>query len=121
MSGSIPIEDVMAGRVDLGDVADPDRRPADPVTPGEVLLEEFMRPLGLSARSLAAALGVPANRVTAILNGQRTITADTALRLARYFGTSPQLWMNLQANFDLNVATKTAGPEIERLVQPRAA
>ena len=118
---SIPIEDVLAGRVDLSDVTDPGRRPTTPVTPGEILREEFMRPLGLSARSLAAALGVPANRVTAILHGQRAITADTALRLARYFGTSPQLWMNLQANFDLNVASRTAGPEIERLVQPRAA
>lgn len=118
---NIPIDDVMAGRVNLDEVADPSRRSAPAVTPGEILLEEFMRPLGLSARFLAAALGVPANRVTAILNGHRAITADTALRLARYFGTSPQLWMNLQANFDLNVATRTAGPEIERLVRPRAA
>jgi addiction module HigA family antidote len=75
-----------------------------PLTPGEVLLEEFMRPLGLTARSLAAELGVPGNRISAIINGSRGITAETALRLARRFETSAELWMNLQTAHDLAVA-----------------
>ncbi|MDE2007384.1 MAG: HigA family addiction module antidote protein [Rhodospirillales bacterium] len=76
------------------------------VTPGEVLAEEFMRPMRLSARALAAAIGVPANRITGILHGTRAITADTALRLARRFGTSAEFWMNLQTAHDLEVAAR---------------
>lgn len=72
--------------------------------PGEVLAEEFMEPFGLSARGLAAALGVPPNRVTEIVNGKRSVTADTAIRLGRYFGTSNQFWLNLQQAKDLSVA-----------------
>jgi addiction module HigA family antidote len=75
-----------------------------PLTPGEVLLEEFMRPLGLTARGLAAELGVPGNRISSIINGSRGITAETALLLARRFGTSAELWMNLQTAHDLAVA-----------------
>jgi addiction module HigA family antidote len=75
-----------------------------PLTPGEVLLEEFMRPLGLTARVLAAELGVPSNRVSSIVNGTRPITAELALLLARRFGTSAELWMNLQTAHDLAVA-----------------
>jgi addiction module HigA family antidote len=77
-----------------------------PLTPGEVLLEEFMRPLGLTARALAAELGVPGNRVSSIVNGTRAITAETALLLARRFGTSAELWMNLQTAHDLAVARR---------------
>jgi antitoxin HigA-1 len=77
-----------------------------PLTPGEVLLEEFMRPLGLTARSLAAELRVPGNRISAIVNGSRGITAETALLLGRRFGTSAELWMNLQTAHDLAVARK---------------
>jgi addiction module HigA family antidote len=69
--------------------------------PGDLLHREFLTPLGLSGRQLAAALGVPQNRITDLLRGKRRITADTAHRLARYFDTTPQFWMNLQANFDL--------------------
>ena len=72
--------------------------------PGEILLAEFMEPLSLSARGLAAALNVPPNRITAIVNGDRSVTADTALRLGRYFGTSGQFWLNLQQARDLSVA-----------------
>lgn len=72
--------------------------------PGEVLAEEFMEPFALSARALAAALGVPPNRVTAIVNGDRSVTADTAIRLGRYFGTTSQFWLNLQQARDLSVA-----------------
>lgn len=91
-----------------------------PIPPGEILLEEFMKPLGLSANVLAAALKVPANRISAIVRGNRSITADTALRLARYFGTSPDFWMNLQSRYDLEVAKKEL-PRIERDVRPSAA
>ena len=78
-----------------------------PLTPGEVLLEEFMRPLGLTARALAAELGVPGNRISSIINGSRSITAQTALLLAHRFGTSAELWMNLQTAHDLSVARES--------------
>lgn len=106
--------------IDFSDVAESlDLMP--PVTPGEILREEFMAPLGLSANALAKALHVPPNRITAILNGTRSITADTALRLARYFHTTPQSWLNLQKNYELEVAKRTVGQVIETEVQPRAA
>ena len=89
-----------------------------PVHPGEILGEE-LEELGLSANALAKALDVPTNRVTAILKGQRGITADTALRLSRYFGTTPQLWQNLQKAFELRVAEIESGKQIEKRVQPR--
>ncbi len=91
-----------------------------PVHPGEILQDE-LKELGLSANAFAKALGVPTNRITTILKGQRGISADTALRLSRYFGTSPKFWMNLQQSYDLKVAQEKNGPEIERVVQPRAA
>ena len=89
-----------------------------PVHPGEILREE-MEVLGLSANALAKALDVPTNRVTAVLKGQRGITADTALRLSRYFGTTPQLWQNLQKAFELRVAEIELGQQIKERVQPR--
>ena len=89
-----------------------------PVHPGEILAEE-LRELGLSANALAKALDVPTNRVTAILNGERGITADTALRLSRYFGTTPHLWQNLQKAFELRLAEIESGKRIEERVQPR--
>ncbi len=89
-----------------------------PVHPGEILGEE-LEELGLSANALAKALDVPTNRVTAILKGQRGITADTALRLSRYFGTTPQLWQNIQKSYELRVAEIESGTHIEARVQPR--
>ena len=89
-----------------------------PVHPGEILREE-LDALGLSANALAKALGVPVNRVTTILNGQRGITADTALRLARYFGTTPNLWLNLQKTWELRRAEIEKGREIAERVSPR--
>ena len=89
-----------------------------PVHPGEVLGEELQE-LGLSANALANALGVPTNRITAILNGQRGMSADTALRLSRYFGTTPQFWLNLQQAFELRVAEIESGEDISASVQPR--
>lgn len=106
--------------IDFSDVAEgTDLIP--PVTPGEILREDFMQPLGLSANALAKALHVPPNRVTAILNGTRSITADSALRLARYFNTTPQSWLNLQKNEDLEVAKRTVGQATEAEVSPRVA
>ena len=89
-----------------------------PVHPGEILGEE-LEELGLSATALAKALDVPTNRVTAVLRGQRGVTADTALRLSRYLGTTPQLWQNLQKAFELRVAQIESGAHIEERVQPR--
>ncbi len=89
-----------------------------PIHPGEILREEFVAPLGLSGNALARALCVPANRVNAILKETRNLTADTALRLARFFGTTPEFWMNLQKTYELRLAEVTAGPAIERAVQP---
>ena len=86
---------------------------------GEILDEE-LRELGLSANALAKALDVPTNRITAILNGQRGITADTALRLSRYFGTTPQLWQNLQNAYELRMVEIEAGEGIAERVQPRS-
>lgn len=89
-----------------------------PVHPGEILRDE-LQTIGLSANALSKALGVPVNRITAILNGQRGITADTALRLARYFGTTPQLWLNLQQTYELRRAEIAVGRRIAECVQPR--
>ena len=96
------------------------RRRLAPIHPGEVL-GELLAECELSAHGLAMALRVPANRVGAILKGQRGITGDTAPRLGRYFGTSAQMWMNLQAKYDLAVAEDAAREQIEREVLPRAA
>jgi addiction module HigA family antidote len=89
--------------------------------PGEVLSEEFLKPLGMSVNALAMALRVPATRVGAIIKGERSVTADTALRLARFLRTSPEFWVNLQAMHDLTKARIESGPTIERDVHPRAA
>lgn len=88
--------------------------------PGTILKEEFMAPLGLAANALSLALRVPANRIGAIVKGERAISADTALRLARYFGTTAQFWLNLQTAHDLSVTEKEAGEDIARDVNPRA-
>jgi len=90
-----------------------------PVHPGEILREE-MEELEMSARSLAEAINVPANRVSSIINGTRGITADTALRLSRYLGTTPEMWMNLQKTYELRSAEIEAGKEIEKQVKPRS-
>ena len=89
-----------------------------PVHPGEMLREE-LETLGLSANALSKELGVPANRIRMILNGQRGVSADTALRLAKYFGTTPQLWLNLQKTWELRRAEIKAGREIDKCVTPR--
>jgi addiction module HigA family antidote len=92
-----------------------------PVHPGEILREDLMTPLGLSINKLARDLRVPVTRMSEIVNGRRSITADTALRLARYFEMTPQFWMNLQAAYDLEVATRESADRIKRDVHPRAS
>ena len=96
------------------------RRRLPPVHPGEELGEDLCD-LGISLNQLARELRVPMNRISAIVNGKRSVTADTAMRLARYFGTSPQYWMNLQTAFDLAVGEQTKGVQIDREVLPRQA
>jgi addiction module HigA family antidote len=91
-----------------------------PIHPGEVL-QDLLNEAGLTANALATALRVPANRIGGIIKGQRGITADTALRLARYFGTSAQMWVNLQAKYDLAAAEDALASRIEREVLPRTA
>ena len=93
----------------------------DPIPPGEILFEEFMQPHGLSMNALARDLGVPPNRISEIVGGKRALTADTALRLALYFGTSPELWLNLQSDYDLRTVRRERGRDIEAQVRARAA
>lgn len=90
----------------------------DPVHPGEVLRDDFLVPNDLSANRLAIELHVPATRIGEILNGRRAITADTALRLARYFGTSAEFWLNLQSHYDLEIAEDASFAIVEREVHP---
>ena len=85
--------------------------------PGEILQHKFMKPLGLSGNALARALHVPPSRISTIINGERAISADTALRLARYFGTSPEFWINMQARHDLSKARAEIGKQIMAEVQ----
>ena len=85
------------------------------IHPGEVLLEEFLKPLGISQNRLARAMGVPPRRINEIVHGKRSITADTALRLARALGTSEQFWMGLQADYDLEEARKTAQNDLKKV------
>jgi len=92
-----------------------------PIHPGEVLREEFLEPLGLSAHALAVALRVPAPRINDVARERRGITPDTALRLARYFKTTPQFWMNLQASYDLKIALRDSKGRIEKEVLPHVA
>ena len=112
-------DDLDAGRVDFSDLDSGEALPA--VHPGEVLRADFLDAIGLTAHALALALCVPANRVTAILAGERAVTADTALRLARHFGTSAGFWLNLQKRYELEVAERAAGARIRAEVLPRHA
>jgi len=92
-----------------------------PVHPGEILQKEFLEPMGLSQNRLALALGVPARRINEIVLGKRGITADTALRLARYFKMSPQFWLGLQMDYELDVAEDMLGGRLEKEVTPKSA
>jgi antitoxin HigA-1 len=92
-----------------------------PVYPGELLREDVLKPLGMSARQFAALLDVPTNRVTQILNEKRSVTADTALRIARLLGSTPEYWLRLQARYDLRTQEKLVGKEIAKRVRPLKA
>jgi antitoxin HigA-1 len=89
--------------------------------PGETIREDYLKPLGMSVNRLAIELRVPATRMTEIVNGRRGVTADTAIRLARYFNTTPKFWLNLQSSYDLAVVTESSEEEISRTVIPREA
>ena len=93
----------------------------EPIHPGEILFEDFMKPMGISINRLSRDIVVPPGRISAIVNGKRGITADTALRLGKYFGVSPQTWMGLQAEYDLRIAQRTIGDEVSKRVQRHAA
>jgi len=88
-----------------------------PIHPGEILLEDWLKPMQISQYALAKAIGVPARRINEIVHGKRAITADTALRLGRYFGINPQSWLNLQSHFDLEMAQSNLGQRLEQEVQ----
>lgn len=114
---TIRIEDL--DKTDFSDIVSGEH--LAPVKPGDILLHDFMKTYSLSANALAKALHVPANRITAIINGTRSITADTAMRLARYYGTDEQFWLNLQMAYDLETARLQQAERIKREVTPRAA
>jgi addiction module HigA family antidote len=97
------------------------RRKMPPVHPGEILLLEFLEPMQLSQYALAKAITVPARRINEIVLGKRAISADTAMRLGRYFGMEPQFWLNLQSRFDLDTVADQLGNRLDREVKPRAA
>ena len=92
-----------------------------PVHPGEILREDLMKPLGLTITGLAQDLKLPVNRVSEIVNGRRAVNADSALRLSRYFGNTPEFWINLQAAYDLRLTIHSSASRIEREVRPRKA
>lgn len=117
---TITCNDLDAGRVTLADVVDAQEAPLGPVHPGEILAHDFMEPLGMSARVLARA-ACARQPDHAILAGERAVSAETALRLARYFGGHAGWWIRLQARHDEEVARDAVGPAVEREVVPRAA
>ena len=93
----------------------------DPIHPGEILMEEFMKPMGISINQLAHDVMVPPNRISGIVNGGRSITADTALRLGKYFGVSPETWLNLQTDYDLRLAQLAGWTKIESRIHAQMA
>jgi antitoxin HigA-1 len=116
---TIKREDLDAGRIDFGDLVTGKKLPL--VHPGEILRDDFLVPMKISVYTLAQAIKVPRSRINDIVRGRRGITADTAFRLARYFGSSPDFWINLQARYDLDAADRKLRRRIEREVRPRAA
>ncbi len=110
-------QDIDAGRVDFKDMMKASRKVYLP-HPGKILLQEWLEPLDISAYRLAHELAVPLSRISAILNGKRSISADTALRLARFFSTSPNLWLGLQQAYDLDQERRLSGRRIESSVHP---
>ena len=120
MTQPIARRDVESRAIDLADVVEPHAEPLAPVPPGQILRDEFLRPLGLSARQVAGAIGAPHNRLSEIINGKRAITADTALRLGIYLGTTPAFWLSLQSAFDLRCTERAHGERLRREIKPLA-
>ena len=116
---SIKREDIDNRKADFSNIASGRRLP--PVHPGEILRDEFLRPMKISVYEVANAVKVPRTRVNDIVLGRRAVTIDTALRLGRYFGTSSEFWINLQTRYDLDLADRTMRRRIEREISPRAA
>jgi len=116
---SIKREDLDSGHIDFKDVATGKR--IAPSHPGEILRDEFLEPMEVSVYALANAVKVSRSRLNDIVLGRRAISADTALRLARYFGTTPEFWINLQSHYDLEIAKEKSRARIEKEVEPRAA
>jgi len=114
---TIRVEDL--DRMDFSDVAQGDKLP--PITPGEILLEEFLKPMSLSQHHLAMDIRVPAPRINEIVLGKRRITADTALRLAQYFGTSAKFWLGLQMDYDLDITGDEMGERLGREITTRVS
>jgi antitoxin HigA-1 len=115
---SIKREDIEAGRIDFSRVRNPRAKSIPPIHPGEILRDEFLVPLAVTAYRLAKDIGVPLTRIAAILAGSRAITADTALRLGRYFGMSAEFWLGLQEQYDLDCARTELGRQLEIEVKP---
>ncbi len=115
---SIKREDLDAGRIDIGEV--PTGRRTPPTHPGDILRQDFLLPMGISVHALANAIKMPRSRVNDIVLGRRAITADTALRLARHLGTTPEFWISLQARFDQEVTKQGPRARTEKEVEPRA-
>ena len=116
---TIKREDIDRRIVEFSDIAS--RRRLPPVHPGEILRDEFLTPMGISVYALANAIKVPRSRANDIVLGRRAVTTDTAMRLGRYFGMSPEFWINLQACYDLDLADRTLRRKIEQEVAPRNA
>ena len=93
----------------------------EPIHPGEILMEEFLKPMGINLSALARDINVPTGRISQIVGGKRAITADTALRLGKYFGVSPEMWVGLQSDYELRLARRSSGREIDRTVKRRVA
>ncbi len=115
---TIKREDLDAGRIDFAAVSTGKRIP--PTHPGEILRQDFLAPMGISVYALANAIKVPRSRINDVVLARRAVTADTALRLARYFATTAEFWVNLQAHYDLEVAKTTLRQRIEKEVEPHA-
>ena len=116
---TIKRKDIDSRRVDFSDIITGRRLP--PTHPGEILRGEFLEPMGLSVYELARAINVPRSRANDVVRGRRAVSTDTALRLSRYFETSPEFWINLQTRYDLDVAERTVRKKIEAEISPYAA
>ncbi len=117
---TIRIEELQAGQIEFSDITDRDAETIGPVHPGDILKHDFLDPLGMSVYALANAIHVPRTRLNDIVLGRRAVTAETALRLARYFGTSAAFWTGLQAQYDLETARHGLGRALDEIT-PRAA